>query len=52
MMVQPTNLFLSETEGVVLNSLSRAELMAKLAARDPSDEHDAPRRVAPAPVAP
>lgn len=44
--------FILETEGVVLNSLSRAELMAKLAARDPSDEHDAPRRVVPAPIAP
>ncbi|KAI7888434.1 uncharacterized protein EV154DRAFT_517904 [Mucor mucedo] len=46
------NLDDEETEGVALNSLSRAELMAKLAARDPSDEHEAPRRVAPAPIAP
>lgn len=40
-----------ETEGVALNSMSRAELMAKLAARDPTSDHDSPVHVA-APVAP
>ncbi|KAG0768911.1 hypothetical protein G6F57_005398 [Rhizopus arrhizus] len=37
-----------ETEGLALNSLSRAELMAKLAARDP--QNSPPSRHAPAPV--
>lgn len=35
-----------ETEGVAMNSLSRAELMAKLAARDPLEENE-PKRVEP-----
>lgn len=42
-------ILLVETEGVALNSLSRAELMAKLAAREPSEQ--APVPVA-APIAP
>ncbi|EPB82230.1 Phosphatidylinositol-3-phosphatase SAC1 [Mucor circinelloides] len=45
------NLDDEETEGVALNSMSRAELMAKLAARDPTSDHDSPVHVA-APVAP
>lgn len=47
------NLDDDETEGVALNSLSRAELMAKLAARDPNSEQPAaPAPVVAAPVAP
>lgn len=44
--------YIIETEGVALNSLSRAELMAKLAARDPNAEQAAPAPVAAAPIAP
>jgi hypothetical protein len=38
--------FIIETEGVAMNSLSRAELMAKLAAREPHTEHESPRPIA------
>ncbi|KAI8981576.1 hypothetical protein BDB01DRAFT_836293 [Pilobolus umbonatus] len=41
------NLDDEESEGLALNSLSRAELMAKLAARDSSVEYEAPRKMAP-----
>jgi RNA-binding protein 39 len=41
---------LIETEGVALNSLSRAELMAKLAAREPSASEQSPPPVT-APIA-
>ncbi|KAG2196960.1 hypothetical protein INT46_004459 [Mucor plumbeus] len=44
------NLDDEETEGVALNSMSRAELMAKLAARDSTADHDSPVHVA-APIA-
>ncbi|KAI9274197.1 hypothetical protein BY458DRAFT_539490 [Sporodiniella umbellata] len=39
-----------ETEGLALNSLSRAELMAKLAAREPDDSSPPPSRPLQAPI--